>query len=125
VSAKARSLEGGQFQIALFAWVSSPYISGNQSIYVTPQGGNIGQNYTRAGDPKVDALFPQINASTDTKASDDLGNQVDALLWKDLYTIPLYQKPTFIAYNSNYTGIVENATNAGPMWDSTKIALKN
>jgi peptide/nickel transport system substrate-binding protein len=121
---KPRSLEGGQYQIALFAWVSSPYISQNASIYATPQGDSIGQNYTRAGDPKVDALFPQINAATDTKTADDLGNQVDTLLWNDLYTIPLYQKPTFIAYNSNYTGIVENATNAGPLWDSTKIALK-
>jgi len=121
---KPRSLEGGQFQIALFAWVSSPYISGNQSIYQTPQGENLGQNYTRAGDPQVDALFPRINAATDTKTADDLGNQVDALLWKKLYTIPLYQKPTFLAYNSNYTGLVENATNAGPLWDSTKIAQK-
>jgi peptide/nickel transport system substrate-binding protein len=121
---KPRSLEGGQYQIALFAWVSSPYISGNQSIYQTPSGDSLGQNYTRAGDPKVDALFPQINAATDTKTADELGNQVDKLLWDNLYTIPLYQKPTFIAYNSNYTGIVENATNAGPMWDSTKFAQK-
>jgi peptide/nickel transport system substrate-binding protein len=121
---KVRSLEGGQYQIALFAWVSSPYISGNQSIYQTPQGDSLGQNYTRAGDPKVDALFPQINASTDTKTADDLGNQVDKLLWDDMYTLPLYQKPTFIAYNSNYTGVVENATNAGPLWDSTKFAQK-
>jgi peptide/nickel transport system substrate-binding protein len=121
---KPRSLEGGQFQIALFAWVSSPYISGNQSIYQTPVGDNLGQNYTRAGNPQVDALFPRINAATDTKTADDLGNQVDKLLWNDMYTIPLYQKPTFIAYNSNYTGIVENGTNAGPLWDSTKFAQK-
>ena len=121
---KVRSLEGGQFQIALFAWVSSPYVSGNQSIYQTPEGENIGQNYTRAGNPKVDALFPQINAATDQAQIKELGNQVDKLLWEDLYTIPLYLKPTFIAYNSNYTGIEENATNAGPLWDATKIARK-
>ena len=122
---KPRSLEGGQFQIALFAWVSSPYVSGNQSIYATPKGDNIGQNYTRAGNPKVDALFPQINAATDQNQIKELGNQVDTLLWEDMYTIPLYQKPTFIAYNSNYTGIVENATNAGPLWDATKWAQKS
>jgi len=121
---KVRSLEGGQFQIALFAWVSAPYVSGNQSIYETPQGDNIGQNYSRAGNPKVDALFPKINAATDQAQIKELGNQIDTLLWEDLYTIPLYQKPTFIAYNSNYTGIVENATNAGPLWDATKIARK-
>ena len=121
---KPRSLEGGQFQIALFAWVSSPYVSGNESIYKTPNGDNIGQNYSRAGNPKVDALFPQINAATDQEQTKKLGNEVDKLLWEDLYTIPLYQKPTFIAYNSNYTGIVENATNAGPLWDITAWARK-
>jgi peptide/nickel transport system substrate-binding protein len=121
---KPRSLEGGQFQIALFAWVSSPYVSGNQSIYQTPKGDNIGQNYTRAGNPQVDALFPQINAATSQDEIKKLGNEVDTLLWKDLYTIPLYQKPTFLAYNSNYTGIVENATNAGPLWDATAWARK-
>jgi peptide/nickel transport system substrate-binding protein len=121
---KPRSLEGGQYQIALFAWVAAPAISQNQSIYQTPQGDNLGQNYTRAGDPKVDALFPQINAATDQNKANELGNEVDKALWNDLYTIPLYQKPTFIAYNSNYTGVVDNATSAGPLWDSTKIALK-
>lgn len=121
---KPRSLEGGQFQIALFAWVSSPYVSGNQSIYATPKGDNLGQNYTRAGNAEVDKLFPQINAATSQEQIKTLGNEVDKLLWDDLYTIPLYQKPTFIAYNSNYTGIEENATNAGPLWDSTKFARK-
>jgi peptide/nickel transport system substrate-binding protein len=122
---KPRSLEGGEFQIALFAWVSSPAPSQNASIYATPKGpDSIGQNYSRAGDPKVDALLPQVAAATDAKVAADLGNQVDEQLWKDLYTIPLYQKPTFLAYNSNYTGIVENATNAGPLWDATSFARK-
>jgi peptide/nickel transport system substrate-binding protein len=121
---KPTSLEGGQFQIALFAWVSSPYISGNQALYQSPQGDNVAQNYTRGGDPRVDKLFPEINAATDDKTAQDLGNQVDKLLWDNLYTIPLYQKPTFLAYNSNFTGFQENASLAGPLWDATKIGMK-
>jgi len=121
---KPKSLEGGQFQIALFAWVAGPFPSQNGSIYHSVAGDSLGQNYTRGGDPEVDKLLPEISASTDTDAQIKLGNQVDTLLWKDLYTIPLYQKPTFLAYNSNYTGIVENATNAGPLWDATKWARK-
>jgi peptide/nickel transport system substrate-binding protein len=88
------------------------------------QGDNIGQNYSRGGDPRVDKLFPELNAATDDKTSQDLANQIDKLLWDNMYTIPLYQKPTFLAYNSNYTGFQENASSAGPLWDSTKIALK-
>jgi peptide/nickel transport system substrate-binding protein len=121
---KPTSLEGGEYQIALFAWVTSPFLSPNQSIYQSPQGDNIGQNYTRAGDPRVDRLFPELNAATDDKTQQDIANQIDTLLWDDLYTIPLYQKPVFTAYNSNFAGIVPNATNQGPLWDATKIAMK-
>ena len=48
---KPTSLAAHGFQIALFAWVGTPSISSNNSIYQT--GG--GQNYTQGGDPAVDA----------------------------------------------------------------------
>ncbi|HEY6748613.1 MAG TPA: ABC transporter family substrate-binding protein [Mycobacteriales bacterium] len=121
---KPRSLDGGEFQIALFAWVSQPGPSSSQSIYASPKGANIGQNYTRGGDPRVDALLPRVAVETDATKAAELGNQVDELLWQNMFTIPLYQKPTFLAYDSNYTGIVENATLAGPLWNSTAIARK-
>ena len=122
---KPRSLAGGSFQIALFAWVSSPAPSQNASIYATPKGpDSFGQNYSRAGDPAVDALLPQVAEETDPVKAAELGNQVDTQLWKDLYTIPLYQKPTFLAYDSSLTGIVENSTLAGPLWDANNWARK-
>ena len=120
---KPTSLEGGQYQAALFAWVGGPNLSQNTSIYQSPDKG-IGQNYTRAGDPQVDKLMADLSTNPDTAAQLKLANEIDALLWKDLYTIPLYQKPTFLAYNSNYTGITENATNAGPLWEVEKWARK-
>jgi peptide/nickel transport system substrate-binding protein len=121
---KPRSLSGGQFQIALFAWVSSPGPSQNGSIYQSPKGANIGQNYSRCSDPKVDALLPRVAEETDAQKAADLGNEVDTQLWQDMCTIPLYQKPTFLAYDSNYTGIVENSTLAGPLWAADDWARK-
>ena len=122
---KPRSLAGGQFQIALFAWVSSPLLSQNASIYATPKSdNNFGQNYSRGGDPAVDALLPKVAEETDATKAADLGNQVDTQLWKDLYTIPLYQKPTFLAYDSSLTGVQENSTLAGPLWNSEAWARK-
>ena len=35
-----------------------------------------------------------------------------------MYTLPLYQKPTLLAFDSNYGGIADNATQAGPLWNS-------
>ena len=54
----------------------------------------------------------------------DLWNQVDTQLWSDMFTLPLYQKPTFLGYSSNYTGIDDNATLAGPFWNSQDFAKK-
>jgi peptide/nickel transport system substrate-binding protein len=121
---KPTSLSGGQFQIALFAWVASPFVSPNQSIYASPKGDAIGQNYTRAGDPRADQALDQLNVATDDAQVKQLGNQVDKYLWDDMYTVPLYQKPTFLAFNSNYTGITDNATQYGPTWDATSMARK-
>jgi len=122
---KPRSLAGGQFDIGLFAWVASPAISPNTSIYATPKSPTaIGQNYSRGGDPKVDDLLTKMSQETDPTKAADLANQVDSQLWQDVFTLPLYQKATFLAYDSNFTGIGENATTEGPLWNSPGFALK-
>jgi peptide/nickel transport system substrate-binding protein len=39
-------------------------------------------------------------------------------------TIPLYQKPTYIAYSSNIEGAKDNPTQQGPLWNANTWALK-
>ena len=121
---KPTSLEGGGFQAALFAWVASPFASANQSIYASPEGDNIQQNYSRVGDPKIDSLFDELAAEPDRDKQAELGNEIDALLWEQMATIPLYQKPTFIAYQSDIEGVEDNATEAGPLWNSETWSVK-
>ena len=122
---KPRSLEGGQFQIALFAWVSSPFISGNQSLYQSPQGDDIGQNYTRGRRPAGRQAVPG-DQRCDRRQDGAGPGQPGATSSCGTTCTPsrCYQKPTFLAYNSNYTGFQENASLAGPLWNSTNIGLK-
>ncbi len=47
---KPTSLESRGFDIALFAWVSSPFFSSTKSLYVTGEG----QNYAGVSNPQVD-----------------------------------------------------------------------
>ncbi len=119
------SLEAGGFDIALFAWVGSPFRTATAPIYLSldAQGGIQGQNYTQGGNPEVDSLYEEFLSEPDPDASADLGNQIDTLLWEDLYTIPLYQKPTFLAYSADLNGVEDNATQAGPLWNSEKWTL--
>ena len=119
------SLEAGGFDIALFAWIGSPFRTSTASIYqsLEAQGGAQGQNYTQGGNDEVDSLYTEFLEEPDPDASAALANQIDAVLWEDLYTIPLYQKPTFLAYSSAIEGVEDNATQAGPLWNSEKWSL--
>jgi peptide/nickel transport system substrate-binding protein len=119
---KPTSLVAGGFQAALFAWVSSPFVGANQSIYYSPANG-LGQNYTRTGTPEIDQLLAQMVSAPDPEKSADLANQVDTALWDQMATVPLYQKPTFIAFQKSIQNVKDNASQAGPLWNAEKWAL--
>ena len=85
-------------------------ISGNQVIYITGSGSNYGQYSNK----KVDDLFTQAMGEFDDAKAAELGNQIDQQITADMATIPLYQKPTFIAWRNTFAGIGDNSTQDGP-----------
>lgn len=122
---KPTSLKAGGFQIALFAWVGSPFITTLTNPYLTPSSATqVGQNYSRIGTPQIDALIKQSATETDTSKQADLGNQIDKALWDQMATIPLYQKPTFFAWSSTISGPKDNPTSAGPLWNASAWSMK-
>ena len=123
-SDKPTSLEAGGFQIALFAWVASPFVTANESIYQQAQGDNIGQNYSRVGTPEIDELFDQLVTQPDPDQAADLANQIDVLLWDQIATIPLYQKPTFLAWSSTISNVEDNASQTGPLWNGSTYTVQ-
>lgn len=121
---KPESLEAGGFQIALFAWVAGPALSSNNSIYksLQAQGGAQGQNYTHGGDPVVDQDLTSLAQAASHDDEVKFANAADKQLWTDMFTFPLYQKPTLLAYDSQYKGIGDNATQAGPLWNNDQFS---
>jgi peptide/nickel transport system substrate-binding protein len=122
---KPNSLEAHNFDMALFAWVGGPTVSPNVSIYQSVKGDAQGQNYVNGNDPKVDTQLNLVTSSIDPAKQAAAANAADTQLWQDMFTLPLYQKPTFLAWSSNFTGIDENATNSGPLWNSEVFARKS
>jgi peptide/nickel transport system substrate-binding protein len=116
---KPTSLIAGGFQVALFAWVGTPFISSQPPIYESPQAaGGVQQNYSRIGNSQIDALLKTWQTQTDEKKIADIGNQIDKLLWDQMATLPLYQKPTFVGYSSNLKGVQDNPTSQGILWNA-------
>lgn len=114
---KPHSLVSEGFQIALFAWVGGPSLSPNASIYQSPAKGQ-GQNYTQIGTPEIDAALTAMSTAADNTAEIAAANKADQLLWAQMATLPLYQKPTLLAFDQSFKGIADNATQAGPLWNS-------
>jgi peptide/nickel transport system substrate-binding protein len=108
------------FDIADFAWVATPFASSNKSIYSTGDG----QNYGQFSDPTVDQAFKDANNLLDPAKAVAAYNAIDKKLWDGMATIPLYQKPTFIAFSDKYVNISDNASSEGPFWNVGTWGLK-
>ena len=49
-----------------------------------------------------------------------LTNKAMAIMAKDVPTVPLFQKPTYLVYRTAMKGLKENPTNEGPVWNINK-----
>jgi peptide/nickel transport system substrate-binding protein len=93
----------GQFGFTVFSWIGTPYpLSSAKSIYANPTTGADGQlaiqqNYARVGSAELDALYVQANAEFDRAAALELGNRIDAMIWHEVHSLTLYQRPELIA----------------------------
>jgi peptide/nickel transport system substrate-binding protein len=89
----------GQFDFTLFSWIGTPFpISSSKSIYAKPVAGPDGtlaiqQNYSRVGSDEIDRLFGQATAELDPQKAIGLANRIDALIWQEVHSLTLYQRP--------------------------------
>ena len=117
------SLEAEGFQIALFAWVGTPSLSSNNAIYLTKGKGG-GQNYSQCSNPQTDKDLNSLATALNNTSELAYANAADKTLWDQMCTLPLYQKPTLLSYTNNVTGLADNATSAGPLWNSDGFSVK-
>jgi peptide/nickel transport system substrate-binding protein len=114
-----------EYDIIEFAWVNTPFASSNQSIYCSYTNANAcGQNWNHYANPQVDALFTQALTTLDPAKAASLYNQVDALLWKDMVTLPLFQQPQLYTWNTKWANVIPNTTSTGLTWNADLWGLK-
>jgi len=112
-------LPKGEFDITQFAWVSTPFASGNVSIYCSyTNTANCGQNWDHYSDKQVDTLLTQAESTVNQAQAASLYNQVDALLWKDMVTLPLFESPQLYSWTNTFGNIIPNPTNYGVPWNA-------
>jgi peptide/nickel transport system substrate-binding protein len=108
------------WQIFNFAWVGSPDPAGGNTLYYCEGGAPTGfgdLNNLQYCNEDVDAMIKQTDTEVDPAARAAIYNEADALWLEEVPLLPLYQKPTFFAWNANIVGPKDNATQVGPFWN--------
>jgi peptide/nickel transport system substrate-binding protein len=108
-------LAASDWDVAMFAWAGSPLKTGSSETYRTAGG----QNFTGYSNPEVDELLDAINTELDAEAQVELANQVDAILWEDLVTIPVFSFPGVVAYTEDVSNVIYNPSQNGLTWNAS------
>ena len=101
----------GQFDITIFSWIGTPFpISSSRSIYAKPSvgpGGELAirQNYARVGSDDIDKLFDAATQELDRQKAIEEANRLDALLWQEVHSLTLYQRPELWAVKKGLANI--------------------
>ncbi len=97
----------GNFEFTVFSWIGTVFpISSSKSIYANPKPGPDGeliiqQNYARVGSPELDALFDEATRIFDADEAAKVGNRIDKMIWDEVHSLTLYQRPEIVATKKN------------------------
>ena len=107
------------YDIIVFAWVDTPFWdTGNAPLYESnPTATVTGGNYGFYTNSQVDSLLQQATQTLDLTKAASLENQADKIISQDAYTLPLFQKDSMIAFNSNLVNVRDNITSQGPTYN--------
>lgn len=114
------TLEEGDFDLIIYAWVGTPFLSGSQQLWATDAGGNYG-HYSNT---QVDDLMKKAVAETSLSAEAKDFNEADVIMAGDAYVLPLYQKPVFLAVYDSYINVRNNPTSNGFTYNIQEWGLK-
>jgi peptide/nickel transport system substrate-binding protein len=90
----------GDFDITHFSWLSTPTpISSGSGIFRLAD--EIGQNYGRIGNERINELLVQANAELDPVRQREIVNELDKEIWNAGHSLLLYQRPDAYATQAN------------------------
>ncbi|RCW40360.1 peptide/nickel transport system substrate-binding protein [Halopolyspora algeriensis] len=118
----------GNFDIVPFSWIGTAFPSSSSSIYAKPTQGENGlkiqQNFARIGSEEIDRLFNKAGQTLNPEKSRKLYNRIDKLIWDEVHSLSLYQRPEIIACNADLAnfgafGFFSGSTSGGtPIYEN-------
>ena len=91
-------IKTGDFDVAQFSWVGDAFpLSGLTQIYAS----NGESNFGKIGSPQIDAKIEEALEELDPAKAQQKANEVDKLLWDEVFSLPLTQSPGNLAVRDN------------------------
>ena len=117
----------GVWQLINFSWkaAADPHL-GNSTYYCTGKApsGFGALNVNRYCSDEVETLIRSTDQIVDSSLRTEVYNEADRLYLADLAIVPLYQKPSLLAWNSGLSGPVPNMSRATDLWNLAAWAGK-
>ncbi|GII79863.1 hypothetical protein Sru01_48450 [Sphaerisporangium rufum] len=89
----------GNFDIAPFSYIGTPFpVSSSYGTYADKVVGADGRpqwnaNFGRSGSPEIDAAMRKASSDLNPERARADANEADALIWRQVNVLPLYQRP--------------------------------
>jgi peptide/nickel transport system substrate-binding protein len=108
-------LPASDFDMALFAWVGTPFKSSSFGNYACKPAGSA--NYNLYCNPDMDAKFEEANKELDYAKRTELMNEVDKIMRQDVHSVPLFVLTDFAANQSDVENISYVGIAGGVTWN--------
>jgi peptide/nickel transport system substrate-binding protein len=108
------STSGGNWDMVEYAWVTSP----DSSFAVAWLGCGKLSNRMTYCNRKVSRLLERTDVTLNVKKRAALFNQANALMAKDVPSIPLYAVPTFLIHKASVKGLGAGPHPISPTWNA-------
>lgn len=122
-------LPAGQFQLALYAQVSTFIIPGQCNLFCkknipTAANNNTGQNWTRTDIPDAEAPLLKGDTSLSQSELESSGKEADKLLAEANTSLPLDPLPNILIWKKTVAGDVSDNPILGPFHNLNEIGVK-
>ncbi|GAA0392497.1 ABC transporter family substrate-binding protein [Acrocarpospora corrugata] len=114
------------YDIIVFAWVGSAFPAAiSAPLYLScPEGVTYcGSNHNNYRNADVDKWLKDSVTNLDPAAVTTALNNADKQISADAFSLPIYQRPSLLAYDSKYGGIRSNANYIGPTYNVAEWGL--
>lgn len=109
----------GDYDVALFAWSTSPFLTQNLPEYLSAKKGG-GENWSKYSNPTVDKDLKQAASVSDASKATQLYVDASKKLAGDYYSLPLFLTPNMWAWKSKTIDRVYVQGYYGPLFDANE-----